>query len=46
MKGGIGSSLRISGVERQMFLSREIDIKPCQNYTKIIQKIIHVSFNK
>ena len=41
MKGGIGWNLRISGVERYlydiylMFLSREIDIKLCQIYTKI-----------
>ena len=40
MTGGIGWNLRISGVERYkyniylMFLSQEIDIKLCQNYTK------------
>ena len=40
MKGGIGWSLRTSGVDRDMkefylmFLSREIDIKLCQNNTK------------
>ena len=38
--GGTGLNLRISGFERYlavrhlMFLSREIDIKLCQNYTK------------
>ena len=41
MKGGIGWNLRISGVKRYiwdihlMFLSREIDKKLYQNYTKI-----------
>ena len=37
MKGGIGLNLRFSGFERYiylMFLSWEIDIKLCQNYTK------------
>ena len=41
LKGGTGWNLRISGVERYlldiylMFLSREIDVKLCQIYTKI-----------
>ena len=40
MKGGIGYNLRISGFELYLqdiyllILSREIDIKLCQNYTK------------
>jgi len=50
MKGGIGWNLRISGVERylydiyQMLLSREIDIKLCQNYTKTYICKLYVRF--
>jgi len=46
LKGGTGWNLRISGVERYlldiylMFLSREIDVKLCQIYTKI--QYIHI----
>ena len=42
MKGGIGWNLSILGVDRDpwefylMLLSREIDIKLCQIYTKIV----------
>jgi len=49
MKGGIGWNLRISDFERYlylMFLSREIDIKLCQNYTKTgISQILYKSYS-
>ena len=52
MKGGIGWNLRISGVERYikdiylMFLSREIDTKLCQSYTKtyIVKIYVHITW--